>query len=454
MDSQKKLTVNTNTSQQQQPSVPNPNPNPNPNPKPDPDPEPSPSPSPQKQNQYQRNSNKVTNFHHHRHQNIILPDSPLRIVIKSLEEKPDKQSPESSTTAVPTGLNPASSPITPTQITSLTQPPPVSHQTSSLTTASTTSELTQSQPSTTPNVLPLISSWTFFFSDISGTAKTPSSNRHFSNGSSHHLLKAAEYQSGMSQVFSSVGDVEGLCSHLIGFKSKVSNHIRTGELIPQLIQTSTILVELKRYSGSRSQLLQPLKLDSLISNSTSNLSNQINRNRLADLIMVPGGGLGLVVMRPQQNLHFFRTGVNPVWEDPWNSKGGRLTLTPPLVLLDPMFESVVLLMAGGILEAGGMKTDKRQGEGEGEDYADTDDDKQNKNDDSKEMEKKKPKVGGRVVGVVGSRRSKGDRIEIWLSGPSIGTAPEEEWIKSVQEVLGREIGTPDSKSLKYKKHLP
>ncbi|KAI8456457.1 translation initiation factor eIF 4e-like domain-containing protein, partial [Phakopsora pachyrhizi] len=176
-------------------------------------------------------------------------------------------------------------------------------------------------------------------------------------------LKAAEYQSGMSQVFSSVGDVEGLCSHLIGFKSK------------------------------------------------------INRNRLADLIMVPGGGLGLVVMRPQQNLHFFRTGVNPVWEDPWNSKGGRLTLTPPLVLLDPMFESVVLLMAG-------------------------------------EMEKKKPKVGGRVVGVVGSRRSKGDRIEIWLSGPSIGTAPEEEWIKSVQEVLGREIGTPDSKSLKYKKHLP
>lgn len=30
--------------------------------------------------------------------------------------------------------------------------------------------------------------------------------------------------------------------------------------------------------------------------------------------------MGLAAFRPGQNLHFFREGVSPTWEDPWNEK--------------------------------------------------------------------------------------------------------------------------------------
>lgn len=97
-------------------------------------------------------------------------------------------------------------------------------------------------------------------------------------------------------------------------------------------------------------------------------------------------------------------------------QGGRLTLSPPLALLDPTFESLVLLVAGGVLDIDSSP-------------------------------------GGRVVGIVGSRRQRGDRIEIWLSGSTMGSAPEEGWVKKVQEVIVRELGTSEARAMKYKKHL-
>ncbi|KAG0147652.1 hypothetical protein CROQUDRAFT_42537, partial [Cronartium quercuum f. sp. fusiforme G11] len=175
-------------------------------------------------------------------------------------------------------------------------------------------------------------------------------------------LKAAEYQSGMSEVFSNLNDVESLCNALIGFKKTLANRmLRSG-------------------------------------------------------LETPGNGLGLIGMKPQQNLHFFKVGVNPVWEDPWNVKGGRLTISTTLSNLDPTFESLVLLLAGGVIELDSGK-------------------------------------GGKVVGIVGSRRSRGDRIEIWLSGDQIGQSPQENWIKKVHEILIRELGTTDVKAAKFKRHL-
>lgn len=79
-------------------------------------------------------------------------------------------------------------------------------------------------------------------------------------------------------------------------------------------------------------------------------------------------------MAPNQNLHFFRADVRPMWEDPVNKRGGRLTLCPPRHLLDEVWEAVLCCCAGGTL-----------------------------GDANEEC-----------VGVVMSRRLRGDRVEVWL----------------------------------------
>lgn len=57
-----------------------------------------------------------------------------------------------------------------------------------------------------------------------------------------------------------------------------------------------------------------------------------------------------------QNLHWFKKGIKPVWEDPKNKHGGRLTLSPPRALLDIVWETVLVLMAGDVLDFNGEAT--------------------------------------------------------------------------------------------------
>lgn len=288
-------------------------------------------------------------------------------------------------------------------------------------TSHTSPDPSQTAPDQSPTLL-LAHSWTLFFSDTS-ISKSTTRGHHHSHSQRDHtsLLKAAEYQSGMSQVFTGIGDVESLCASLAGFKRTIAEGVRKGNLVgppPTTPHSAGIHSPSFRRSFASSEL-------------PGTSSDQAGP--LEDSLVVPGNGLGLIAMKPGHNLHFFRVGVNPVWEDPWNAKGGRLTIATPLAALDPTFEAIVLLIAGGVLETDANRKLAGNATADGKSRA--------------------LKEGGRVVGVVGSRRRGGDRIEIWLSGPTIGSPPSEEWIRIIQNVLLLEIGSPEIRSARYKKHL-
>ena len=61
-------------------------------------------------------------------------------------------------------------------------------------------------------------------------------------------------------------------------------------------------------------------------------------------------------MKVNQNLHWFKKGIKPMWEDPRNKYGGRLTLCPPRAMLDTVWETVLILMAGDVLDHHGEGT--------------------------------------------------------------------------------------------------
>ena len=87
-------------------------------------------------------------------------------------------------------------------------------------------------------------------------------------------------------------------------------------------------------------------------------------------------------MKNNQNLYCFIQGVAPMWEDSTNKNGGRLTLCPNKTDIDELFDLVLASFIGGILSEFGM------------------------------------------VGVVLSKRNRGDRIELWLDdSASIDTMP-------------------------------
>lgn len=47
---------------------------------------------------------------------------------------------------------------------------------------------------------------------------------------------------------------------------------------------------------------------------------------------------------------------------------------------------------------------------------------------------------GRVVGIVASKRSSGNRIEIWVAGSKVGENVPSEWLKILRQVLSMELG--------------
>lgn len=47
--------------------------------------------------------------------------------------------------------------------------------------------------------------------------------------------------------------------------------------------------------------------------------------------------------------------------------------------------------------------------------------------------------GGAILGIVGSKRNRGDRCEIWVGGQTQETAPTDAWLESVRARVGQEI---------------
>ncbi|GAA5838811.1 hypothetical protein JCM3766R1_004216 [Sporobolomyces carnicolor] len=146
---------------------------------------------------------------------------------------------------------------------------------------------------------------------------------------------------------------------------------------------------------------------------------------------------GLGLNRPGMNLHFFRTGISPTWEDPYNEKGGRLTISPPAALFDPIYERLVLLLAGSSLELATSSLLATEG--------------------PSPVSKRPPTPGplqeGMIMGVVASRRARGDRIELWVGGKAKKEPTPGDWIDRLKEVLADQLEMPELRTSKYKKHF-
>ncbi|GAA5895286.1 hypothetical protein JCM8208_005963 [Rhodotorula glutinis] len=217
-----------------------------------------------------------------------------------------------------------------------------------------------------PSELPLSASWTLFFSDTSGAAKSNSA-----------AATKEAYHEGINPIFSAK-TVPELCGQYKAFKqAPKSKRAKAGD--PET--------------------------------------------------------LGLT--RPGMNLHFFRAGINPTWEDPYNEKGGRITISPSAALFDNIYERLVFLLAGAALELGTSDLLSTEGPSPG----------------SKRPPTPGPPQEGQINGVVASRRARGDRIEIWLGGREKKTPAPIEWLDRFKEVLAVELDMPELKSSKYKKHF-
>ncbi|GAA5983490.1 hypothetical protein JCM10908_000306 [Rhodotorula pacifica] len=157
-----------------------------------------------------------------------------------------------------------------------------------------------------------------------------------------------------------------------------------------------------------------------------------------------GDSFGLT--RPGMNLHFFRTGIQPTWEDPYNQKGGRLTISPSAHLFDSIYERLILLLAGSALELSASDLMSEGG-------PNTDGKKRSGGNAAAAAANGGAPVEGMVNGVVASRRARGDRIEVWLGGKESGEPAPGPWIDALKEVLSEELGLPEVRTGKYKKHF-
>ncbi|SCZ88581.1 BZ3500_MvSof-1268-A1-R1_Chr2-1g04504 [Microbotryum saponariae] len=218
-----------------------------------------------------------------------------------------------------------------------------------------------------PTDLPLTAAWTLHFSDTTVAAK------------SSHNTTADDYDDAVKALFTAK-TVYDLCSTLKAYKRIVAS----------------------KFSSS---------------------------NKRGPAAVKPAGAIeegGLGLNRAGQNLHFFRAGVSPTWEDPWNSKGGRLIIQPTPAMFETVFERLVFLLAGSAVEVAASEILKKAGKS------------------SKE---------GFIIGAVASRRARGDRIEVWLGGTEKVTPAPSEWIEAIKERLSEELELPEIKTGKYRMHF-
>ncbi|CAG8773527.1 12669_t:CDS:2, partial [Cetraspora pellucida] len=78
-------------------------------------------------------------------------------------------------------------------------------------------------------------------------------------------------------------------------------------------------------------------------------------------------------LKIDSNLNFFKDDIQPMWEDVRNEGGGKLTLCPPRRQLDSLWDTVVMLLAGDMFDC-----------------------------------------SDNICGAICARRSRGDRVEIWM----------------------------------------
>lgn len=149
-------------------------------------------------------------------------------------------------------------------------------------------------------------------------------------------------------------------------------------------------------------------------------------------------------MKVNQNLHWFKKGIKPMWEDPRNKYGGRLTLCPPRSLLDTVWETVLILMAGDVLDYRGEST------GAGNSYT-----CYNISLFLLQQEKAHTNhflVCAIMIMIVFARRARGDRVEVW-----IGADDSPEALAHIRGVLAQELAASGADELvrtaKYKKHF-
>ncbi|GAA5856765.1 hypothetical protein JCM8547_008830 [Rhodosporidiobolus lusitaniae] len=147
---------------------------------------------------------------------------------------------------------------------------------------------------------------------------------------------------------------------------------------------------------------------------------------------------GMGLYRAGMNLHFFRTGISPTWEDPYNEKGGRITISPSAHAFDSVYERLILLLAGASLEIQAAELLLSEGP--------------SPNGKPRPANAGPPQVG-LINGVVASRRARGDRIELWLGGAQKKEPAPPEWLERLREVLAVELEDPALRTAKYKKHF-
>ncbi|RIA82739.1 hypothetical protein C1645_834913 [Glomus cerebriforme] len=114
-------------------------------------------------------------------------------------------------------------------------------------------------------------------------------------------------------------------------------------------------------------------------------------------------------MKTNVNLSFFKGDIMPMWEDEANCKGGRFTLCPQRHLLNSLWDSIVLLLAGETIDDNNF-----------------------------------------ICGAVCARRDRGDRVELWISGDAYQKA-----IDHIRDLLAEELSNFDTvvRNLKYKRHI-
>ncbi|CAG8488195.1 2247_t:CDS:2 [Dentiscutata erythropus] len=111
-------------------------------------------------------------------------------------------------------------------------------------------------------------------------------------------------------------------------------------------------------------------------------------------------------LKSDSNLNFFKNDIQPLWEDEHNEKGGKLTLSPPRHQLNNLWDTIVMLLAGDIIDS-----------------------------------------GDNICGAICARRSRGDRVEIW-----IGSQATDEDVDEIKKGLAVELGSKDVLKVRYKKH--
>jgi len=156
-----------------------------------------------------------------------------------------------------------------------------------------------------------------------------------------------------------------------------------------LTKTNTRIISKNKYSST----LNPVFECATVPELCSNLRKFSSKIKPSD-------------MKTNANLSFFKGNIMPMWEDEANQKGGRFTICPPRSQLNSLWDSIVLLLAGEMIDDNDF-----------------------------------------ICGAVCARRDRGDRVELWISGDAYSRD-----IDRIRDLLSVELG-PEMKNVKYKKHL-